>query len=311
MTRKIRLLAFLCLLNANPAGLGAQEASGPAVTFRFAPPDGATYIETLTTTKTRQRADGTTREDVIQGTVRVEIHTTEDGYRLEARTLSAGGSQDGEVVETPIFDALEQLHLTYHLTPDGRLRSLSGFEELPRRLAETLPPEMMKVLSRVLDPQVMAARERAEWEGRVTRLAGRVARPGEVWSGSAEFDLPGGGQITTFVATKLEGLVPCVEGGERRCALLRFSYDSDPARVGELVEEVAAGLARELGAAAAGIEVESVQLTGEGRRAVDPTTLLPYGESSQRAITVRIVTPDGLRRDIVQRETREYTFRHL
>lgn len=268
--RRPAALAILVLLLPLRAAQSAETAeTAETVTFRFAPPDGTTGVETVILTRTREAGATIQRTDVQKGQARVRFDKAPDGWIMTGTPISMSVETDGKPVASPILAALQGVVATYRLDSRGNLVSIQGYEGLAEKASQGLPPEEARALAQALAPESILAREKVEWSSRIGQYTGRTFELGSAWTTEAPLALPSGGEVQVRTRVELAERTPC--GVDRSCVRLRFRYDSDAAAI-----------------------------SGTGERVVDPSTLLTYFERTERVIPVQ----DGL----VLRERREQTF---
>lgn len=261
-----------------------------SVTFRFAPPDGTTFVQTLVTTKTTE-VGSQKQTDVTRSKVRLRFEKKPQGFLLTGTPLSMTLERNGQTVENPVLDVLSQTAITYRIDPQGKLVAIQGYGDFQDRLFKALPPQAARALSKVVNEEGMVAREKAEWAGRIGDFSGNTLELGASWTATSPFDLPSGEQIQFYTRTDLVGKEKC---GARDCVRIRFRYDTDAAALGAVAGKVVQEVA------GATVKVGKMGLSGSGERLVDPDTLLVHAETLERTITLEGGT--------TVREKREYSF---
>lgn len=250
--RRLAALAILVLL-LPPRAIWSAET----VTFRFAPPDGTTYVETLVLTRTLEQDNTVQRTDLQKGQARVRLDKTADGWTVTGTPISMSMESDGQPIRSPIVDALKGVVAIYRLDSRGNLLSIQGYEGLAEKVSQGLPPEEAQALAKALAPESILAREKVEWNARIGDYTGKTFELGSSWVTEAPLALPSGGQVQLRTRTELER----TKCGDRDCVRLRFHYDSPPPSV-----------------------------SGTSERVIDPSTMLIYFEVLDRTIPVH----DGL-----------------
>lgn len=270
-----------------------------SVTFRFAPPDGTTFVQTLVTTKTTE-IGSQKQTDATRSKVRLRFEKKPQGYILTGTPLSMTLERNGQAVENPLLDVLSQTVITYRIDPQGNLVAVQGYGEFQDRLFKTLPPQAVQALSKVVNEEAMVAREKAEWAGRIGDFSGNTLELGSSWTSASPFDLPSGEQIRFYTRTDVVGKERC---GARDCVRIRFRYDTDASALGAVAQKMVREVAAAAGAprdSTEAVKVGRMGLSGGGERLVDPATLLVHAETLERTITM-----EG---GATVRETREYSF---
>jgi hypothetical protein len=300
---RLRFVLLLLTLFIQPV-----QAEPEKVTFRFAPPDGTTFEQTLVTTKTTDLGAQGKRTDVTRAVVRLRFDKTADGYTLTGTPVAMTMHRDGQEVENPLFDVLASLTFTYRLDADGSIRAIEGYDVLADRLRNAFPDEaVFQALSKVLNAETMVAREKEDWSGRISSFSGGTYEIGSRWTTESPFALPNGETITFYTATELVGKEKC---GDRDCVRIRFRYDTDASALGKLAGEVVSDAVKAAGAQDPGLQISKSKITGGGERLIDPATMLIHSESLERTMRMDMATPGGTT-PVTQHEKREYTFEYV
>lgn len=252
--RRTTALALLVLLLPLWAAQSAESAeTAETVTFRFSPPDGISYVETVVLTRTLEAGAAPSRTDLRKGQARVRYDKTADGWTVTGTPISMSLETDGKPIQSPLLEALKGVVATYRLDSQGNLLSVHGYEGLLEKVSKGLPPEEAQALAKAFDPESILAREKAEWSSRIGNFIGKTFEIGSSWTTEAPLALPSGGEVQLRTHTTLERAA-CGEGD---CVRLRFLYDSDAPKV-----------------------------TGTGERVIDPSTMLIYSEVIERTLPV-------------------------
>lgn len=274
------------------------------VTFRFAPPDGTTCVETVDKTTDTDMGSVGKRADISRVKGKTLYTKTREGYRLTTTVLEASATRNGKPVPDALRDGMKGLAITYEVDQSGQLLAVRGYDRVITRVRE-LFPEAAPALASVLDEQTLINRERGDWQGRVGAFAGQTVEIGDAAVGTSEFPLPGGGSVIFYSA------VTCVERlryAGHDCVKIRFSYDSDPADLGKAVGKTLSEIARAAHRPDLKIEPGAATIKGSGERIVDPATLLPYAETIERTITMPMEAPGHPKVTVVRKETTARTF---
>lgn len=297
-------LCLLLLLAAGPLRAQAEkkiEKKAEEVTFRFAPPHGTTCVQTVVTTKATE-VGGKKQTEVARSKARLRFDKSADGYTLTATPVSASVERDGQAVQNPVLDVLNGLVLTYRIDAEGNLVSVQGYEDVMERFRKALPPEAVQAVSQVISADLLVAKEKAEWAGRIGDFVGATLELGSSWTAEAPFALPTGEQVQFYTRTELAEKVKC---GERDCVRIRFRYDSDASAVGAKVEQMVKDIAKGAGGENPGLQLGKMTITGGGERVLDPATMLVYSETMER--TLRMESAQG---PVIRTEKKEYSFEY-
>jgi hypothetical protein len=292
-----RLLLLLLLLLGR-----AVHAEPEKVTFRFAPPDGTTFEQTLVQNETvlagaRERITYVTRT-----TSRLRFAKTADGYTLTSTPVSITMDLEGEKFEDPLLDFFETLAVTYHLDAGGNIRALEGYEALEERLEKASPDETsFQLMAKLMQPETFVARDKEEWHRRISSFAGRTYEIGSRSTTEFPITLAVGKRVLFHTVTELVGKEKC---GDRVCVRLRFRSDAD---VPPSVERLAGERASDAGGE--DVEFSDITMSYTGERLIDPATMLIYSETQEWTVRADMaVSGDSM--PFTQHEKREYTFEY-
>ena len=280
--RDVMLLA-VCL----PAALAAG-AQNP-VTFSFAPADGATVVETRSSTTEMTALSKVTVVSVKK--VRETFTKTTAGYQLtqqpQAITTTINGSSAGEKINAALCGS----EITYDLDGAGILQRIDGVDALVARVKKLLTPEEVALASKQLDIKALTAAEKEEWHERVGQFARLSVKPGDRRLGICTWDTPLVNALPFYSQTTFIGPEQ-VDG--RSLYRLKITGSADPAALakisGKSLDEIAValGVKRETLCAPDGISA-----TYECERVVDLATLLAYSEKAVYTLDASIPKPTG------------------
>lgn len=266
-------------------GEPARAGSPQEVTFTFAPPDDTHFVQVVETSRELRSPGGTPRIDRTTARAKVRFRRTADGFTITTTPISMKMTRDGKPVSDPALEILDDTVVTYFVAPEGTLLRVEGYEDAARRVRERYPPEVAGAVERLLNPETLVARARAEWEGRIGDFAGRRFAFDRPWDSAATFKLPGGQSLEYFIRTSVVGRAPCPSDS---CVEVRFRYDSDPRALGELSARVP-----DPSGSPAHIRAKLASLSGGGMRVIDPKTMLIYSERITRTMKLEADTSAG------------------
>jgi len=285
----------------------ASPVFGQEVNFRFNPPDDLTYLQKFSSTKTKKIDDGQTQIDIVNSDAKISFLKTADGYEVKAEIISMKMERDGQVIENPVWALMQKLVFTYHLDSTGNLMEITGFDEFADWMKQSLPPEAVKALSKVLNKEALLNKEIAEWEGRIGLFIGLTVNIGDTWTDTTDFVLPNGETIIFYNTTIIDELV---EFNGKNCVRIKFQYTSDPENLSSVVKEVVEGVMSAVSDTAVKLDVSTNEIIGEGERIIDPSTMLIQWETIKRTIKMIMSIPGEGEVSIVTHEERIYTFEY-
>lgn len=305
----------LCLILAfGLIALLPTLAAAESVKFTFNPPTPLTFRETVLNTRSDEGPGGQGREITISTTSEIELVRKGDGYKMTIRPeppMEIRGGQQAPMQSNPLMQAIENAVFTYTLDADGRMLSVTGYEEVLARvrqitdaLQQQLPDaqrerftQATEAVRQMLTPEALLNRMRAEWGGRVADFAGAELEIGETLISESDFPLPYGGTVRYFNAVKLEEMVPCDSG---QCARIAYRYNTDPSALEEFVGRTLEGMG--------GPAPTEARIWGGGSRLIDPETLLIQSETQRRTIVMSMQSRNGRTFTVEREETREYSY---
>ena len=287
-------------------GLTTSPGAAETISFRFAPPDGTNYVQTLVTVRERDLEGMQKQVDRSEAQTAFSIKHDGAGYRIAATPMSLRLTRNDQVVQDPVSSLLQGMVVTYVIDRDGHLKELRGYETLAEKMQATLPPEIAKALAPLLNEKTLVARETAEYNGRIGDFAGKEFTVGESTDSEVLYGLPNGKSLKYYMRTTVKGLEACPPG---RCARIEVSYNSDASALGKSVVDATAGLVKAApgGDAALPTSVSS-KVSGSASRLIDPNTMLLYGEKLSRSVSMLLDVPGKGEVPSHLSETREYTF---
>lgn len=301
-----RLLSLILLTWVGSLSGAAFGATAPEVTFRFNPPNGTTFVETVKTTRVKELGASAKQTDETLAKTRVTVKKTPDGYEIVGKPISYTMTRDGTPVNNPVLAALQEIVVIYEVDRQGQLRAIKGYDEAIKKIRASLPASVAASLSSLLSEEAMVNRAAAEWDGRISSFVGRRGRIGENGATTSQFDLPAGGAVTFYTATTL---AEALKVGGRDCVRIRFAYNTDPAALQQTLGKTLDELAKAIGDAAGKVPtVSGVEIVGSGERVIDPATMLIYSESLTRTIKMRMESPGQEAVWTTMQEKREYSF---
>ena len=287
----------ICALAASAA---AGEEASPV--FRFHPPDGTSYVESVDTTQALDFGEGRTsaRQSELRTQVTVAKETT--GYSVTSTLVSGGTSSALEEADNAALKALEGVPLTYHIDGEARIASVSGIKEAMDKVRAALPASVAAIVSKALTDEAVLATARADWDRRVLNFVGRPAGVGDAWLAAEKFPLPSGEVVEFYSAmrvTKRE------QAGGRDCVRVEYSYSRDP-------RDLRGALGDSADSLLSGKEpfADTSAVSGSGYRVVDPETLLCYSEELEREVKTTLPLPDGESLDVTIHQTKAYRYQY-
>lgn len=296
------LAVLVAGMTAHLAAMPASELRAPSrrFTFRFAPGDGATWIETEKQTKMTQTGRLLRRVITQEARTRVTAHRTPTGWRLDHRVLSVKLKRDGHDA-SELISGLVGVELSLETDARGVLKRVVGLDGVVKALGRGLPAIAGFAVEAFADPSRIEAQIREEWTDRVSYFSGMHAQIGQIWVGTGKLGTVHGPVPYHAVTRVTERLsyrgVSCVR--------LRFVSHVDPAALAKISPEAAEKARAE---AAPQVGPRRVEFSSEGERILDPSTMQLMRERIFKTTRVWVDVPLVGRTPVVNEENSETTW---
>ncbi len=305
--RKIPCLFIIYLLFTISSH--AEEAKN--ITFSFAPQDGTTYIQKLTTTREKRIGAGGAQLDESISTTKISIKKTKEGWDVIAKPENAVMKRNGQVVNSPFIAILSKITIVHKLNQDGTLKDILGYEGVEEAIKSQFPPQFAKKIAPLLNSETLKKREMAERTGRVDFFLGKTVSPGDVWEYNAPFSMPNGTSVNYKVKTSFNALQSC---GKARCIKIEQVYDSDEVDIADstnkAIKSAAEGSNEGFGKSFPMVKKGGSSIKGKVVRLIEPTTMLIHEEVLERTIQMEMQAPGAGPRPIKMVETRVYKYEY-
>ncbi len=279
-----------------------------AITFTFAPTDGAQFNRVVAITRERHVPGEPVRVDESELMAEIRIAATDDGWAIHSRPTSMVSRRDGEPVKNPVLELVSSIPVTIRLDQAGRLQAVEGYDTFVDNLAARVSPEVMEALLPVLDTDALRRREAADWNSRIGDFVGISVNIGDRFRAEVPFVLPDGEEIRYDIITEISGVEPC---GIGECLRIRQVFDSAAGdwapRTGEMLEDL--GIPGSDGGEDASADV-GARISGQVSRLIDPLTMLVHGETASRRMDLPVPDPDGGQVMTSTRETRVFHYQY-
>ena len=310
LMRHVALTAAFILLAATASTVAWAE--GEKATFTLAPPDGIEFKSTLTETTTIVVKDivdeagvtsDVTRVDEKKITTKNRVAKAGDDWELTEVALAVSATRDGAAMDNSLNEMMVGREFTAVVSADGEIKEIRGFDTFINDFKETMPPEAAAVIATLLDPQVLMDAAATEWNNRVGNFVGATVETDDIWLDEEDFSLPSGGTVKFYTLTYI-AKIEYVDGDPR--VLIGFEYTSDATALGPFTEDILKKLPK---GGPSGVEV--VELSGDGFRIVDASTMLILEEESSRIIKMSMEFPgqEGMK-DMTSTEKKVYTYEY-
>ena len=262
-------------------------------TFKFAPPDGMTYIETERTKSTTEFVAGETRKKTVQlqiSKTRKEIHTTVDGYTLTETLFAVKNIMDGKIIDADLTSRVRMnIPITCHIDKDGNLLAIDGIEKIIQSSKDIIPPDKLRLSGDLFTAKGITDRYQSSWK-ETRSIIGRMVKSGNSWEiSSNETLLDGSKGISNMTVTI--GAREVING--REGVHLHFTEHVDKDMMVNLHRYFCHRLLARQGGAR--WEITVTQATHESDEVLDPNTMQLLTDSSSYLsvdeLSVRMVIP--------------------
>jgi hypothetical protein len=303
-----RVLGLAALLFAirDPAIVVAEGEPGAESWFRFNPcGEEHQFVQRVTMTRVKDAGVLGTTVDVSRTETSIRVQRIDGGFLITAKPISSQMTRDGVELDNPFVRAVQAVEMTMKLDGDGHLVEIRGIEEFVDNMMAELPEGARASVSKLINAEMLIAKETAEWNGRIGDFIGATVTEGETWEYEAPFQLPSGGEIPFWTTVTFNRSDSC---GQCDCLEIVTSYTSDVSAIAGLVTETVEGVVESAGGSdAAELELEE-RIEGGGVRVIDPNTMRIYSERMERTMTIRVEQPGMDPFPMTMTEAREFEF---
>jgi hypothetical protein len=274
------VLFLWAALQSWPGQAWAADTPAERIRFQFNPPVDVLYQSTAYSHITMDM--GMAGQQSSEGTVvsNIKISKTEGGYLFVTEPVSVVIKRNGDVIRDPLTQLIQESVLSVEADREGKVVSLSGYENLEKNIREKIPAEKVQALTALIKVQELSSKAAAEWESRMEGLVGTDSRLGDAWIDAREYHLPTGETVVYYARTKIESKQPC---GGRDCVKIVFRYSTE---AGDL-EAPGQTVTRKPSALLDKDEARpGLKIRGFGSRVLEPDTMMIHSEISQKIIEV-------------------------
>jgi hypothetical protein len=256
------------------------------VEFRYAPPDGTTYVETAFTRVRLRSASRLRGWHETEEKVAVTIGRTPSGALQTYKGLARRSWLNGSAYNDPRNASFVGHELSYHIDPSGKLLAVGGVREFIERLRAATPKELESRPS--YSERAMLGRLQDQWNRAIADLVGRTLVIGQTVEARFPFRLPGGDSIAMPQKILALRFVACPVG---RCVLVLQDYQSDDDALGAYVQAALQSdpIAVALGAARA--QPTGTRVASSTSRVIDPDTMRIYQEDGSESAIFTLDLP--------------------
>lgn len=289
---------YLTLIHASP--INAKE-----VTLAFKPPDGTTFLQTLTSTKSRSLNGKPDNERAVTAITKGVIKKTQDGYSITQSSLALEKPELMPKEMDPITQIFSELIITYVTDDNGSILEIKGLENFDQRLKEELPQKTYRQMAAFINREALELKLNDEWESKVGNFAG-------TWTlGQAEFfesyfPLPNGQEIIYYSTINIAEELTYQD---KNCVRIKMMYSTDANKLGDFTSDVLNDALNEAGKTG---DLSSSQYSIEGSAEIimDPSTMLIYDEVMERTVSMHVEF-NGESGIVSEKELKIYKYEYL
>ena len=273
----------------------AQEVdavtAAETVELAYAPEEGSMFDVTETFTRVTTTADQDPVTDISERVSTVLVTCTDDGFANTVMLVSQTLTRNGNRVASPVLVATENLNLTYNLSKDGELTSVTGYEMLPQKMKDKFAEQVASTLIRMLNTESLKLRDEEAYKNLYGDLIGESVTVGEVIGSAEAQPMPYGGSKTLYSVDESE------KDADGTLTLTR-TYNSDATALAGGFDTIES-TTLETAATDAGVTDmlpdthASASITGEASTEISSDELLIKSQAVAMTYTLSINDPDG------------------
>ena len=302
MTPRFFHLSRICLVLA-----GWLVGTLPAETVQllYAPSDGSLFdvIET-----TERQVDATNWDTATYSRTRlsrVRVQRSEQGFSNQTTVLSVTLLRNGSNVSSPVFSAMSNLELDYHLDEEGELVGITGYDQLAAATRAKLPESLARTLTGLLDYQSVQQADEDAYRRVYSVLPGTSLETASAIASAAMHALPFGGSVPLYAVDILER-----QPDESGSLKLNRRYHSDAVALAGEFEAIAES---DLSAAGDGLQAmipegqSGVGVEGSVETLLDPDGLLVASQTATLEYNLSLSQVHGDPVQVQVLETRRFS----
>jgi hypothetical protein len=279
---------------ATTAGAEQQAAAGPAVSLRFAWPDGLALQVVA-----QRKDDKGGKQSSSETRYLMRAQAVEGGMRIIESDFELAAFDGAAAHQAQMAKMMGGSTTVSRIAADGSFQGIEDAQALVARLHEAMQssseqpmtPEQRAFLEQTFSAELLTASAAVEWQDRVGFWVGSDLELGTEYELSSESALPFPGTPTVKLLTRFGAtqLVPCKEGEAPRCVRIQSVTDVDPSDM----ERATAALLKGFGAPGGAVKIKGLEVTTELVLITDPATLVPLSLTKIKRTRIVMTTPDG------------------
>ena len=273
----------------------AAPETPETVELEYGPEDQTMFdiAETFTRTTTVGEQDPIVDKRERTSTLNVACVTegTDESFMNSLAVRSQTLKRDDRAIASPVNAAMMGLTLTYKLSKDGELTSITGYDGLPGKMREKFASGVAETLIRLLNLESLKVREEEAYEALYEELIGKSVTVGEASGSAHALPLPYGGSKTVYA----------VESSMRdtdEILTLTRKYNSDATTLAGEFDSIEV-TTLETAATDGGVTDDlpddhaSASVTGEWTTVIDSDGLLIGSQTMTMTYTLSLTDPNG------------------
>jgi hypothetical protein len=294
--------AYIWLLFNSVSGL---PCLGQEITFTFNPPDGISYVEDLKTNK-KIKIDKLDQNAIQETGKLISIVRNSDKYTVTLKPVSDSFTSNGQPVNDPIHSATKNIVNQYFIDTNGVFMDFTGFEEFIDSLTEIMSPRLMNSLTKNFTKDNVKEIHLALWNSRIGNYVNKSVSIGDYWIGIDSTMIAPNTYIKFYSVSKFNKIVQL---NEKKCVEILLYENSDLNKISNLLKAKKSDLKKRPNLLN-DLDSGNGEVSGDGMRVIDPSTMLIYAEKTHRQIKakIRIGADEGTKYDLI--EDAEYNYKY-
>ncbi len=223
MSLSIRHLFLYSLLSLLAIGASADDRP-----LRFAPPPNVKFTVQSVSARTQYLGETRLSTDSTFKSSECSLQKDRAGWKMVSTLTHCGMKRDSSFSDSLLRQVMVGLKTTMQIDSIGAAETIDGFQHLATRITALGDTSVVRQLTEILSPELMAAKEIDEWNMWMSRLVGRPLRVGSVTNETSDIRLPDDAELLSF---EFSFLLDTLSYQGRLYGRLMTYIDTDPMRL--------------------------------------------------------------------------------
>lgn len=223
MALPIRLLLLSFLLSLLAIGAGADDRQ-----LRFAPPPNVKFTVQSVSARTQYLGETRLSTDSTFKSYDCSLQKDRAGWKMLSTLTHCGMKRDSSFSDSLLRKVMVGLKTTMQIDSIGAAETIDGFQHLATRINALGDTSVVRQLTEILSPELMASKEIDEWNMWMSRLVGRPLRVGSVTNETSDIRLPDDAELLSF---EFSFLLDTLSFQGKLYGRLMTYIDTDPLRL--------------------------------------------------------------------------------